>query len=121
MSATIYAAMISELRITHKQEKVLTRHLRYHISQGFCPSWRHVEILYNGHSEVNVGSLSWDYNGQKAINVEWCQTDIDTEVENQMSRVLQSHNVEPSTIKGVQVIVGGDHGDTAFQLEQKLQ
>jgi hypothetical protein len=32
-----------------------------------------------------------------------------------MSRVLQSHNVEPSTIKGVQVIVGSGHGDTAFQ------
>jgi hypothetical protein len=61
MSAAIYAAMISELRITHEQEKVLTRHLRYHISQRFCPSWRHVEILYDGHSEVNVSSLSWDY------------------------------------------------------------
>ncbi len=34
-----------------------------------------------------------------------------------MRRVLQlqSHNVEPSTIEGVQVVVGGDHGDTAFQ------
>ncbi len=32
-----------------------------------------------------------------------------------MSRVLQSHNVEPSTIMGVQVIVGSDHGDTTSQ------
>ena len=31
-----------------------------------------------------------------------------------MSRVLQSHNVEPSTVKGVQVVVNGDHGDTVF-------
>jgi hypothetical protein len=116
ISATIYAAMISELRTTHEHKKVLTRHLRYLIGQCFCPSRRHFEILYNGHSEINVGSLSWDYNGtQKAKTVEWCQTDIIMEVENQMSRVLQSHNVEPSTSKGIQVVVGGDHGDTAFQ------
>jgi hypothetical protein len=67
MSTAIYAPMISKLRITHEQEKVLMRHLRYHIGQGFCPSWQHVEILYNGHSEVNLSSLSWDYDGtQKA-------------------------------------------------------
>ncbi len=108
--------MINELRITHRQERVLTRHLQYHIGQSFCPSWRHVDILYNGNSEVNVGSLSWDYDcTHKAKTIEWCQTNIDTEVENhQMSRVLQSCNMEPSTIKGVQVVVGGNHGDTAF-------
>jgi hypothetical protein len=80
ISVTIYAAMISELKITHEQEKVLTRHLRYHIGQGFYPSQRHVEILYNGHKEVNVGSLFWDHDRtQKAKTVEWCQTDIDME------------------------------------------
>jgi hypothetical protein len=94
----------------------LMRHLQYHIGQSFCPSWRHVDILYNGHSEVNVESLSWDCNcTHKAKTIEWCQADKDMEVENQMSRVLQSHNVEPSTIKGVQLVVGGNHGDTVFQ------
>ncbi len=115
MSATTYAAMIRDLRITHKQEKVLTRHLRHHIGKGFCPSRRDVEILYDGRSEVHVGSLSWDYDGtQKAETVQWCQTDVDNEVASQMSRVLQSHKVQPSNIEEVQVIVGGDHGDTAF-------
>ncbi len=69
MSGTIFGALISELRITHKQEKVLRKHLQHHIGIHFCPTRRDVEILYDGHREVHVGSLSWDYDGaHKAEN-----------------------------------------------------
>ncbi len=47
--------------------------------------------------------------GQRKIN-------INKEITLYLHRHLSSRSVQPSDVASVQVVVGGDHGDTAFQL-----
>jgi hypothetical protein len=39
------------------------------------------------------------------------------EIEIQLSRVLKSREVKPSNVMAIQALVGGDHGNTAFNFE----
>ncbi len=47
--------------------------------------------------------------------MEWCEKDLHLEIEIQLSRVLKSREARASDVKTVFAVVGGDHGDMAFQ------
>ena len=44
------------------------------------------------------------------------EKDLHTEIEVQLLRCLKSRGMRQSDIKAVQAVVGGDHGNTAFQI-----
>ncbi len=116
MSTVQYAAMMSALNITAKKERVLGKYMRQHLGQSFCPTQRSVSILAEGHTKVHTGSMPWIYDGKKREEtVEWTEKDLHTEIEVQLLRCLKSRGLRPSDVKAVQVVVGGDHGNTAFQ------
>jgi hypothetical protein len=57
-----------------------------------------------------------DKKKKKAEFIEWTEKDINTEFEVYLQRHLTSRSITPSEVERVEVVVGGDHGDTAFQL-----
>ena len=74
-------------------------------------------ILSDGHSVVSYGSCDFIYDDKKKAEfVEWTEKNIDEEITLYLQRHLSSRSVQPSDVASVQVVVGGDHGDTAFQL-----
>jgi hypothetical protein len=73
-------------------------------------------MLSDGHSEVKYNMLEFTYdNKEMADIVEWTEKRIDNEICAYLQRHLHAHSITPSNVEGVQVVVGGDHGDTAFQ------
>ena len=116
MSTVQYAAMMSTLNITGKKERVLGKYMRQHLGPSSCPTQRSVSILAEGHTKVHTGSMPWIYDGkEREETVEWTEKDLHTEIEVQLLRCLKSQGMRPSDVKAVQAVVGGDHGDTAFQ------
>ena len=60
--------------------------------------------------------MPWIYDGkEREETVEWTEKDLHTEIEVQLLRCLKSRGLRPSDVQAVQAVVGGDHGDTAFQ------
>jgi hypothetical protein len=74
-------------------------------------------MLSEGHSIVHYGSwCEFTFEGKnKAEFVEWTDKNIDEEITLYLQRHLSSRSVQPSEVARVQVVVGGDPGDTAFQ------
>jgi hypothetical protein len=73
-------------------------------------------MLAEGHTQVNYGSMEFTYNGkEKAEFVEWTEKNIQEEIAVYLQRHLTSKSIDPSEIVRIQAVVGGDHGDTAFQ------
>ncbi len=65
---------------------------------------------------TGYGSCNFTYdNKEKSELIEWTQKKIDEEICIYLQRHLLSRSVEPSDVARVQIVVGGDHGDTAFQ------
>jgi hypothetical protein len=116
MSTVQYAAMMSTLNITGKKERVLGKYMRQHLGPAFCTTQRSVSILAEGHTKVHTGSMPWIYYGkEREERVEWTEKDLHIEIEVQLLRCLKSQGMRPSDVKAVQVVVGEDHGNTAFQ------
>jgi hypothetical protein len=116
MSATEFTAMVSAGKINATGERELKKHLRAHLGKGFCPTRRSVHMLSEGHGTIRYGSIEFTFPGkQQAEVVEWTEKKIDDEITRYLQRHLRSKNVKPSDVKYVQVVAGGDHGDTAFQ------
>ena len=68
------------------------------------------------HCEVYSGSIEFTYDGkEKEEFIEWTEKNINDEITVYLQRHLNSKSITPSEVKRVQVVVGGDHGDTAFQ------
>jgi hypothetical protein len=96
--------------------KELKRHISVHLGKGFCPTRRSVDMLSNSHSKVTYGRKEFTYNNRdKAEIVEWTEKQIDKEICIYLQCHLEAQSITPSDFKGVQVVVGGDHRDTAFQ------
>jgi hypothetical protein len=73
-------------------------------------------MLANVHCDVHYGSMEFTYDGkEKAEFIEWTEKNINNKIEVYLQRHLTSKSIAPSDIECVQVVVGGDHGDTAFQ------
>ena len=96
----------------------MKKHLRAHLGPGFCPTRKNVSILSEGHGFVHYGSIvfTFEVKSQKEF-IEWTEKSIDDKISRylHLQRHLMSKSVNPSDVLSVQVVVGGDHGDTAFQ------
>jgi hypothetical protein len=116
MTATEFQRMISAAGLSGTSEKELKKHLGAHLGKGFCPTRRSVDMLSDGHSEINYGKIEFTYdNKEKAEIVEWTEKRIDKEICVYLQRHLNAQSITHPDVEGVQVVVGGDHGDTAFQ------
>jgi hypothetical protein len=73
-------------------------------------------MLAGGHTEVDYGSIEFTYDGkEKAEFIEWTEKNIHEEISVYLQRHFTSKSINPSEIVRIQAVVGGDHGDTAFQ------
>jgi hypothetical protein len=73
-------------------------------------------MLAEGHFEVHYSTMEFTYEGkEKAEYIEWTEKNINEEITIYLQRHLTSKSITPSDVASFQVVVGGDHGDTAFQ------
>ena len=73
-------------------------------------------MLSEGHGVVHYGSKQFTYDKkEKSEFVEWTEKNIDEEMTIYLQRHLSSKSIQPCNVKCVQMVVGGDHSDTAFQ------
>ena len=67
MSATAFTAMLQAGKVSGMGERELKKHLRTHLSLGFCPTRQSVDMLADGHSMVHY---NWKENEEK---IEWTE------------------------------------------------
>jgi hypothetical protein len=73
-------------------------------------------MLADGHSMVHYDCIGFTYNGKEKVEkIEWTEKNFDEEITMYLQRHLKSKAIAPSNVERVQVFVGGDHGDVAFQ------
>jgi hypothetical protein len=73
-------------------------------------------MLADGHSEVCYRGIEFTFDEkEKAEKIEWTEKDIDKEIAKYLQHHLKSQAMSPADIERVQIVVGGDHGDVAFQ------
>jgi hypothetical protein len=116
MRATAFQAMLNAGKVTRTGERELKKHLSSHLGKGFCPTQRSINMLLEGHGVVHYCSKHFTYDGkEKSEFVQWTEKNIDKEITMYLQRHLLSKLIQPCDVKHVQMVVGGDHGDTAFQ------
>ena len=116
MSATAFSAMMCAGKISGTGELEVKKHLSAHLGPGFCPTRTKVSMLSEGHGVVHYNSINFTFEGKTQTEfIEWTEKSIDDEIARYLQRHLTSKNVNPSDVLSVQAVVGGDHGDTAFQ------
>jgi hypothetical protein len=116
MTATQFQAMLHAGKITGTGERELKKHLSSHLGKRFCPTRRSVNMLSEGHGVVHYGCCDFTYDKkEKSEFVEWTEKNIDEEITIFLQRHLSSMSVMPADVVRVDVVAGGDHGDTAFQ------
>jgi hypothetical protein len=73
-------------------------------------------MLSEGHGDVHYGSIDFTYEGkQQKEFIEWSEKRIDDEIARYVQPHLQSKSANPTDVLCVQVVVGGDHSNGAFQ------
>ncbi len=78
-------------------------------------------MLADGHSKVHYNCINLRYDGkEKAKKIEWTEKNIDEEITMYLQRHLKSKTIAPSDVERVQVVVGGNHGDVAFQFSTSI-
>jgi hypothetical protein len=116
MRTTAFQAVLNAGKVTGTGERELKKHLSFHLGKGFCPTRQSVNMLLEGHGVVHCRSKHSTYNGkEKSKFVQWTEKNIDEEIKMYLQRHLSSKLIQPCDVKHVQMVVGGDHGDTAFQ------
>ena len=110
MSATQFQAMLCTVMVSGTGEKELKKHLSAHLGKGFCPTRRSVDIMAKGHWDVHYDSMEFTYGGkEKAEFIKLTNKNINDKIEVYLQRHLTSKSITPSEVRGVQVVVGGDH------------
>ncbi len=105
-----------EVLVSGTGKRELKKHLSAHLGKGFCPTRQSIDMLAEGHCEVHYGSIEFTYDGkEKAEFIEWTEKNINDKITVYLQRHLKSKSITPSEVERIQVVVGGDHGDTAFQ------
>jgi len=73
-------------------------------------------MLSEGHGVMHYNSIDFTFEGKMQTEfIEWTEKSIDDKIARYLQRHLMSKNGNPSDVLSVQVVVGGDHGNTAFQ------
>jgi hypothetical protein len=117
MRTMAFQAMLNVGKVTGTGERELKKHLSSHLGKGFCPTQRSINMLSEGHGVVHYGSKHFTYDGkEKSEFIQWTEKNIDKEITMYLQRHLSSKSIQPCNVKHVQMVVGGDHGNTTFQL-----
>ena len=78
-------------------------------------------MLSEGHCKIHYGSMEFTYKGkEKAESVEWTEKNINDELIIYLQRHLKNKFIKSSNVKRFQVVVGGNHGDIAFQFDASV-
>jgi hypothetical protein len=116
MTATEFQVMLYAGKVNRTRERELKKHLSSHLGPGFCPTRQSLNMLSVAHIIFHYGSCESTFEGKiKAEYVEWTEKNIDEEITLYLQHHLCRRSVQPSEVAHVQVVVGRDHGDTAFQ------
>jgi hypothetical protein len=115
MSATEFSAMLNASRVSAPEQEI-KKHISAYLELGFCPTRQSINMLSKGHGVVHYGSIDFTYKGkhQKEF-IEWSEKRIDDKIARYLQRHLQSKSANPADVLRVQVVLGGDHSDGAFQ------
>ncbi len=117
MSATAFTAMLQARKVSGTGERELKKYLHAHLGLGFCPTRQSVNMLADGHSTVHYNCNNFTYDGkEKEEKIEWTEKKFDEEIMMYLLLHLKSKAITPSEIECVQVVVGGNHRNVAFQL-----
>jgi hypothetical protein len=115
MGATQFQAMLCAGKVSGTGEKELKKYLSAHLGKGRCPTRQSVDMLADGHCDVHYGSIEFTFDGkEKAEFIEWTEKNINNKIEFYLQRHLTSKSIAPSDVDHVQVVMGGDNGDTVF-------
>jgi hypothetical protein len=121
MSATAFSAMLHAGKVSGTGERELKKYIRAHLGVGFCPTRQSVDMLADGNSTIYYGCIDFTYDGkEKAEKIEWNEKTVGKEITLYIQCHLSSKAIAPSDVERVQVVVGGDHGDVAFQFGASL-
>ncbi len=116
LSAMAFTAMLQAGKVSGTGERELKKHLCAHLGLGFCPTRQSVDMLADGHSTVHYNCIDFTYNGKEKVEkIEWTEKNIDEEITMYLQHHLKSKAIAPSDVDRVQVVVGGNRGDVAFQ------
>jgi hypothetical protein len=123
MNEVQMAAMYTAGGISSKRSRrVVTKHLRHHFGKhSFAPEYK-VNTLCDGHMEVFKGVLELPKTKEGAGEKNhYNEKNIADELAAQMARQLNSHGIkDPSRIKRIDVMAGGDYGQGAFLFGAKV-
>jgi hypothetical protein len=116
MTTIKFQGMLSAGKVSGTSKKEFKRHLSAQLGKGFSPTGQSIDMLAEGHSKVHYSKMEFTYNGkEKAEYIEWTEKNINEEITINLQWHLTSKSITPSDVACVQVVVGRDHGDTAFQ------
>jgi hypothetical protein len=116
MSATELSAILNASRVSGTGEQEIKKHLSPHLGLGFCPTQLSINMLSEGHGVVHYGSIEFTYEGkQQKEFIEWSEKRIDDKIARYLQRHLQSKSATPADVLCIQVVIGGNHSNGAFQ------
>ncbi len=82
-----YVAMLSMLKITGAQERILTRYIQEHFGNSFCPTQMAIAMLTKGHADIHTDSKEWIYQSKEIEEMfKWWDMDLDKAVAQRLSR-----------------------------------
>jgi hypothetical protein len=118
MTTMQFQGMLSAGGVSGTSKKELKQHLSAHLGKGFCPTRQSVDMLAKGHSKVQYSKMEFTpYNGkEEAEYIEWTEKNINEEITIYLQWHSTSKSITPSDVARVQVVVGGENGDRAFQI-----
>ena len=121
MNETRLAAMWKDTGVNFTQEAVILRHLRGHFGNRAFATLKKVRMLCEGHTEIKVGKAPHSYEkGDAPETLEYSYKCLKTELETQIASKLSCYDLQRTPIERVDIILGGDHGQGAFQFGVKV-
>jgi hypothetical protein len=123
MNETRLAAMWEDAKVNFTQEGVLLKHLRQQFGPKTFATTKKVRMLCDGHTEVKTGKAKHAYEeGEREETLEYSYKSLKDELERQIAAKIQQLGLplDSIIIKRVDIILGGDHGDGAFQFGVKV-
>ncbi len=117
------AAMFKAANVSSRRHRrALMRHLRHHFGNVFA-SERKVEMLCAGHTEVYTGTYKLRSKKKEgaSTDIKYSRKNVTHELAAQLTRQLNYRDInDPSRIKRIDVMAGGDHGQGAFIFGAKV-
>ena len=78
-------------------------------------------MLSEGHGVLHYNSIDFTYKSKMQTEfIEWTEKNIDDKIARYLQHCQMSKKVNPSNVLSVHVVVGCNHGSTAFQFEASV-